>query len=69
MRRSWGIVESEGAAGTELVGASREQEMTMAGGGGLITPPTSPEMMPLGAGTPLAVEELGRTAVLYVGRM
>ena len=41
----------------------------MLGGGGLITPPTSPEMMPLGAGVPVAVEELGRTAVLYVGRM
>lgn len=64
MRRSWGIVEDAG-----VVGESREQEKSVLGGGGLITPPTSPELMPLGAGASVAVEELGRTAVLYVGRM
>ncbi|KAL7413387.1 hypothetical protein BDY24DRAFT_389910 [Mrakia frigida] len=64
MRRSWGIVEDAG-----VVGESREQEKSVLGGGGLITPPTSPELMPLGAGASVAVEELGRTAVLYVGRI
>lgn len=68
MRRSWGIVEGLVAMVGSEEKAGVERLMV---GGGLVTPPASPEFLPLGGGGggAAAVEELARTAVLYVGRM